>query len=188
MIEDSSESDGTSSTEEADPDDMERDDCEKPQHQSVNLRNRSGSPNKRTPISHGSQYRQKSRGRHFGRRDKLRYHYTDILASKNSFHNGMPTRRARCAGKVAQTAPSDINMWYRIQRIDDEELRRRLLECEAKVERWERAFEYQSRLLQQTIQDSQRQQLERCPFFWNPPPMQHYGYDYPNDGRMDDSN
>ncbi|KAJ5370640.1 uncharacterized protein N7496_006732 [Penicillium cataractarum] len=188
MSEDSSESDGSSSTEEADPDDMERDDCEEPQHQSITVQNRSGSPNKRTPIGHGSQYRQKSRGRHFGRRDKPRYHYTDILASKNGFPNGMPIRRARCAGKVAQTAPSDINMWYRIQRMDDQELRRRLLECEAKLERWEQAYEYQSRLLQQSIQDSQRQQLERCPFFWNPPPMPHYGYDYPNDGHMDDSN
>ncbi|OOQ85517.1 hypothetical protein PEBR_25036 [Penicillium brasilianum] len=186
IVEDSSESNDSSSTEEAAPDDMERDDCEETQHHSVTPRNRSGSPNKRSPISHGSQYRQKSRGRHFGRRDKPRYHYTDILPSKNVFHNVMPIRRARGASKVAQTTPSDINMWYRIQRIDDEELRCRLLECEAKVERWERAFEYQSRLLQQTIQHSQRQQLERCPFFWNPP-MQQYGYDYPDDGRMDNS-
>jgi hypothetical protein len=78
-------------------------------------------------------------------------------------------------------------MWYRIQRIDDNELRRRLLECEARVERWERAFECQRRLLQQTIQCSQQQQLERNQLYWNPPPVHHYGYDYNQKGRMDAS-
>lgn len=98
----------------------------------------------------------------------------------------MPVRRTRGLSKAAPTAPSEM-MWYRIQRIDDNELRRRLLECEARVERWERAFEYQRRLLQQTIQNSQQQQLERNQLHWNPPSMHHYGYDYPQDGRMNDS-
>jgi hypothetical protein len=80
-----------------------------------------------------------------------------------------------------------MKMLYRIQRIDDEELRRRLLECEARVERWERAFECQRRLLQQTIQYSQQQQLARGQLYWNPPSMPNYGYGYPQNGRMDDS-
>lgn len=161
-------------------------DCEESRFKTIPPRNRSSSPNKHGPISHGSQYRQKSRGRHFGRGDKLRYHPMDILASKNGLHNVMPVRRTRGLNKAAPTAPSDM-MWYRIQRIDDNELRRRLLECEARVERWERAFECQRRLLQQTIQNSQQQQLERNQLYWNPPSIHHYGYDYPQDGRMDDS-
>lgn len=166
-------------------------DRQESRHYPISPRTRSTSPNKHDSVSHGSQYRQKSRGRHFGRRDKIRYHYMDILASKNGLHNAMPVRRARGSGGLASSAPSDIKMWYRIQRIDDEELRRRLLECEARVERWERAFEYQSRLLQKTIQDSQQQQQqrERRQFFFKAPPMPHYGYEYPKDSRinMEDS-
>lgn len=160
-------------------------DHQESRHYPISPRTRSTSPNKHDPVSHGSQYRQKSRGR-FVRRDKIRYHYMDILASKNGLHNTMPLRRARGSGGLASSAPSDIKMWYRTPRIDDEELRRRLLECEARVERWERVFECQSRLLQNTIQDSQQQQQRERRQFFKAPPMPHYGYEYPKDGRMED--
>ncbi|KAJ5160196.1 uncharacterized protein N7482_007200 [Penicillium canariense] len=187
MIFDESQSDDSSSTEDADHMDCE---CQEPRSLPTPPRNRSCSPNKHETVSHGAQYRQKSRGRHFGRKDKLRYHYLDILASKNGLGNVMPGRRVRGPGVTATAATSDVKLWekrYRIQRIDDEELRSRLLDCEARIEQWERAFECQSRLFQQTIEESRQHQLERRRPFWDLPAIHHCGCDCPKNSNMENS-
>lgn len=179
MIFDQSQSDISSDTEH--PDDM---DCECQETLQQNNQpipgQRSCSPSRRES-GFGSHYRRRSKGRNMERKldryHPLRHYHMDMMAAKNN----LPVKRARGSG-----VGSDPNkMWekkYRIQRIDDEELRSRLLDCEARIEQWERAFETQTRVLQKTIKDSR--QLQRCRSFWDFSSMRHCGCDCPQTNGM----
>jgi hypothetical protein len=108
----------------------------------------------------------------------LRYYNLDMMAAKNS----LPVKRARGSSGMGTDANKTWEKKYRIQRIDDEELRSRLLDCEARIEQWERAFENQTRVLQKTMKDSR--QLQRRRSFWDFSSMRHCGCDCTKTGVM----
>lgn len=112
-----------------------------------------------------------------GRCAPLRPDHIDMTTAKNS----LSAKRAwsQCAGN------EDSQLWekrYRVQRIDDEELRSRLLACEARIERWERAFTHQTQILQNTVAETS--QLRRSRTFWDFSSMRHCGCRCPRDGKM----
>ncbi|KAJ5690067.1 hypothetical protein N7462_004459 [Penicillium macrosclerotiorum] len=163
-------------------------DCEEPLQPTPPPEARSCSPIRRDS-SNGSHYRRKSRGRSFGRKERIRHNHFDIITSKNVLHNIIPNKRVRAPAGMSSVSTADTK-GYRIQRIDDEELRNRLLECESRIEKWERAFEQQTRFLQRMIEEScqRQQQLERRGSFWDVSSMRHCGCEYSKDSNMDDSN
>lgn len=150
--------------------------CESPQIQPTNQQT-SCSPNHHES-GYESHYRRKSCTR--DRKDRyhpLRSYYLDMMTPKNTFL----AKRAR----VPSTGIADPKLWekrYRIQRIDDGELRSRLLGCEARIEKWERAFEHQTRVLHQTLEESR--QLQRCRSFWDFSSMRHCGCDCSKTGDL----
>ena len=172
MIFDESQSDHSSETEHADEMDCGRETLQ-PQGQQPIPQERSCSPNRRVPGT-GPRYRRKFLGHNMERKSNrhhpLRQYHIDMISAKNS----IPCQRAR-----VPWVPADSNkMWekkYRIQRIDDEELRSRLLDCEARIEQWEKAFANQTRVLQSTIKESH--QVQRCKSFWDFSSMRHCGCD-----------
>lgn len=99
--------------------------------------------------------------------------------------NTLPAKRARVPG-AGDADPKLGEKRYRIQRIDDDELRSRLLGCEARIEQWERAFEHQTRVLHQTLEESR--QLQRCRSFWDFSSMRHCGCDCPKKGNLGSNN
>lgn len=178
MIFDESQSDVSSDTEQ--PDDM---DCECQEHQQTQdqaaPRQRSGSPvrHERPVAGFPTHQRRRSIGRSVERKmdryHPLRHYQVDMMAAKNN----LPVKRARGSG-VGTESNKSWEKKYRIQRIDDEELRSRLLDCEARIEQWERAFENQARILQKTMKESR--QLQRRRSFWDFSSMRHCGCDCPN--------
>lgn len=117
----------------------------------------------------GSQYRRKSKGPAVERRDRYHARKSRTFDLIPFTKNALPVKRARSVA----TGPSDpVNRErkYRAQRVDDDEMRNRLLECEARIEQWERAFEHQRRILQ-SIEDSQ--QLEPCRSYYDLSCMRH---------------
>ncbi|KAJ5677746.1 uncharacterized protein N7477_003379 [Penicillium maclennaniae] len=176
MIFDQSQSDASSAIEHT-----ENMDCDCPEPltpQETTYQSRSRSPAHRD-ANHGSHYRKKSRGRHMERKERYyawRHYHIDMKGVKNI----LPVMRAR--GPPAGNA--DPKLWdkrYRIQRMDDEEVRSRLIDCEARIEQWERAFEHQTRLLQQNIEELR--QLKRSRSFWDFAQVPtHCGCDFPKDG------
>ncbi|CAI7634667.1 unnamed protein product [Penicillium manginii] len=183
MIFDESQSDVSSETEHPDGINCE---CQEPSsHQDLATpRQRSCSPGHReAPVaSHGPQHRRRSVSRNMDRKldryHPLRYYNLDMMAAKNS----LPVKRARGSSGMGTDANKTWEKKYRIQRIDDEELRSRLLDCEARIEQWERAFENQTRVLQKTMKDSR--QLQRRRSFWDFSSMRHCGCDCTKTGVM----
>lgn len=127
-------------------------------------------------------YRRNAQGPQMGRRGRylpLRPYQLDMAAAKN----GLSAKRAwsQCTGN------EDSQLWekrHRIQRIDDEQLRSRLLDCEARIERWERAFTHQTQILQSTVAETS--QLKRARTFWDFSSMRHCGCQCPRSGKMGD--
>jgi hypothetical protein len=182
MIFDQSQSDASSTIEDGNGMDCE---CQEP----LTPPETTYQPRSRSPTHHEANYgthnRKKSRGRHMERKERYyawRHYHIDMKGVRNI----SPAMRAR--GPGAGSAPYAVNSdpghrerKYRVQRMDDEEVRSRLLNCEAKIEQCERAFEHQTRLLQQNIEGSR--QLQRSRFFWDFPQVPtHCGCDCPKSG------
>jgi hypothetical protein len=178
MIFDQSQSDVSSTIEDAD--NMDCGCQEPPIPQETTYQPRSRSPTYRE-AGYGSHYRKKSRGRNMERKERYhswRHYHIDMMGTKNI----LPAKRAQGPG-ASNADPKLREKRYRIQRIDDEELRSRLLDCEARIEQWERAFEHQTRILQQTIEESR--QLQRSRTFWDFSQMPHYGCDCAKNGNTE---
>lgn len=155
--------------------------CDEPRTAQENShQQRSRSPTHRN-TGYSSHYRKKSRGRNTERKERYhswRHYYMGMMGAKNT----LPAKRAWGPG-VGNVDPKVWEKRYRIQRMDDEELRSRLLDCEARIEQWERAFEHQTRTLQQIIEESR--QLQRSRSFWDFSQIPRYGCDYPKDGNTE---
>ncbi|KAJ5310170.1 SNF7 family protein [Penicillium atrosanguineum] len=176
MIFDQSQSDASSTIEGSG--NMDCDYADRLTPQETTYQSRSRSPTHRD-ANHGSHYRKKSRGRHMERKERYyawRHYHIDMKGVKNI----LPAMRARGPG----AGNADPKLWekrYRIQRMDDEEVRSRLIDCEARIEQWERAFEHQTRLLQQNIEESRH--LQRSRSFWDFSQVPtHCGCDCPKNG------
>lgn len=130
----------------------------------------------------GAHRRRRSNSRHIERRDKwsgMRYPNIEMLPVSHL----LPARRARSSRTGIQD-PMTREMRYRVQRTDEEELRNRLLDCEAKLEQWERIFERQNRMLQKNV--ASPPQLQRCQSFYDFTSMRHCGCACRKDNKMVD--
>lgn len=179
MLFDPSQSDVSSTTEESDVRKRESG-CEEPSqpsHPRPSNWRRPPSPNHADPDFLCRRDLKGRNGEEIDRRLPLRPYNPDMIAAKNA----LCAKRdwSQCAGN------EDSELWekrYRIQRMDDEELRNRLLDCEASIERWERAFNRQTLILQSTVEETR--QLKRSRSFWDFSSMRHCGCDCPRNGNM----
>lgn len=109
-------------------------------------RPQSRSPRRREP-SLGPNYRKRSQGPIAERKERYRprrYCDSDVMPAAKT-HPSAKRTRSIVAGTLDTHSREKRG---RIQRINDQELRTRLLDCEARIERWERALEHQAQLLQ----------------------------------------
>lgn len=179
MIFDQSQSDASSTIEDTGSMDC---DCQEPlTAQETTSQSRSRSPTHRD-ANHGSLYRKKSKGHPMKSKERYhawRHYHIDMKHVKTI----LPSMRARGLG----AGNADPKIWEkrpRVQRMDDGEVRGRLVDCEARLEQWERAFEHQTRMLQQNMEESR--QLQRSRSFWDfshPQVPFHCGCDCPKNGR-----
>ncbi|KAJ5587509.1 uncharacterized protein N7459_003274 [Penicillium hispanicum] len=142
-------------------------------------RKHSCSPTRRDP-GFGAHYRRRSSSRHIERRDRLsglRYHNIEMMPATHY----VSARRARSSRAGIQD-PVSREKKYRIKRMDDEEMRNRLLDCEARLEQWEKAFEQQSRIRQTNMPEPP--QLQRCQSFYDFSSMRHCGCDCSKNSKM----
>ncbi|KAJ5218664.1 uncharacterized protein N7498_000763 [Penicillium cinerascens] len=178
MIFDHSQSDVSSMIEDEGSMDCE---CEEPQTAQENTyQQRSRSPTHRNG-GYGFHYRKKSRGLNMERKERYnswRHYHIDMMGAKNI----LPAKRARGSG-AGNVDPKVWEKRYRFHRMDGEELRSRLLDCEARIEQWERAFEHQTRTLKQIIEESR--QLQRSRSFWDFSRIPHYGFECPKGGNTE---
>ncbi|KAJ5179049.1 hypothetical protein N7492_002259 [Penicillium capsulatum] len=139
-------------------------DCQEPPTRRTQ-RAQSRSPRRREP-SFGPHYRKRPQGPISERKERYsarRYSEYDVLPPAKSYLNHKRTRSI-AAG------PLDREKMYRIQRINDQELRTRLLECETRIEQWERVVESQALVLQKL---EASQQLKPRRSYYDPASMRH---------------
>jgi len=138
-------------------------DCEC--HESLNPQKSTHQHRSRSPT-----HRKRPRDRHMeskGRYYSWRHYYLDVMGARNI----SPAKRPR-ESEAGNADPKPREKRYRIQRIDDEKLRGRLLGCETRVEQWEKVFGHQTRILQQIVEESR--QLQRSRSSWNFSQTSHY--------------
>lgn len=153
--------------------------CQEPLQPPPVPRKPSRSPTRRDS-GFGAHRRRRSNSRHIERRERwsgLRYRNTEMLP----FPHFPPARRTR-SFRTGMQDPVSREKRHRIKRMDEEEMRSRLLDCEARLEQWEMVFEHQNRALQNSMTGSPR--LQRCQSFYDFSSMRHCGCDCQKDSKM----
>lgn len=122
-------------------------------------RPQSRSPRRRDS-SFGSHYRKKSQGPIAERRERYQRRYCDFDVTPAKNYSNAKRTRGIAAGSLDSLSRAEM---YHIQRINDQEVRARLFECEARIERWERALEHQVQIMQK-LEAFQQLKPRRSPY------------------------